>query len=110
MASTSYLPEPSNPRPFVARFTLICVLLFLALQLNAHFPVIRFSSGIANQIVFLLSCGLPWIAFVLGFSVQRAWAKWVLCIALVPVLLWSMVAAGSTLIVAGTEFQPVNRV
>jgi hypothetical protein len=88
---------------------LICILLFVFLELNAHFPVLRFSSGAANQIAFVASCGLPWIAFVFGFSLQNARTRWMVCIAIVPTLLWSVVAAGGTLIAAGTGFQPVNR-
>jgi len=95
MARTKYLPG----------WILIC---FVSLQLNAHFPVLRFSSRAANEIAFLASCGLPWVALVFGFSLQNAWNRFV-CIALVPTLLWSVVAADGTLIAAGAGFEPVAR-
>jgi hypothetical protein len=98
MARTKYL-----------RSILICFLLFLALQLNAHLPVFRLSSGIANnQLVFLLSCGLPWIAFIFGFFLQNARTRRILCVAFVPILLWSVVAGFGALI-AGADLETINR-
>jgi len=93
----------------VPRVIVICLCLFVSLQLNSWFPVLRFNSRAINEFAYLASWCLPWVAFALAFFLRKTLARWATCILLVPLLLGSFLAVILMAITAGTSFEPIHQ-
>jgi hypothetical protein len=80
---------------------LVLLVCFQLAQWNFFNPVLTFSSSRANYLALLPSFLLPWLCALFAFAFRKWWQTAVGFLLLVPVLLYSLIGLGMTILYVG---------